>query len=86
MSKGIGRAAADALVDEGWSVIGVARSAPNHFPGIFIETDLADRNQSCSSTTRPWEPRSMISPAFRELSGEQSKGGDKWLKDGNEVG
>ncbi len=42
-SKGIGRAAADALVDDGWSVIGVARSSPGHFPGEFIETDLADR-------------------------------------------
>jgi NAD(P)-dependent dehydrogenase (short-subunit alcohol dehydrogenase family) len=42
-SKGIGRAAADALVDIGWSVIGVARTRPNHFPGMFIETDLADR-------------------------------------------
>jgi 3-oxoacyl-[acyl-carrier protein] reductase len=41
-SKGIGRAAADALSDSGWSVIGVARSRPEHFPGDFIETDLAD--------------------------------------------
>jgi 3-oxoacyl-[acyl-carrier protein] reductase len=42
-SKGIGRAAADALFDDGWSVIGVARKSPVHFPGEFIETDLADR-------------------------------------------
>ena len=26
-SKGIGRAAADALVEQGWSVIGIARSS-----------------------------------------------------------
>ena len=45
-SKGIGRAAADALAEDGWSVIGVARSSPQHFPGIFIETDLGDRNQT----------------------------------------
>ena len=43
-SKGIGRAVADALVEQGWSVIGVARSSPTSFPGIFIETDLADEN------------------------------------------
>jgi 3-oxoacyl-[acyl-carrier protein] reductase len=41
-SKGIGRAAVDALVDDGWSVIGVARTSLMHFPGAFIETDLAD--------------------------------------------
>jgi nucleoside-diphosphate-sugar epimerase len=33
-SKGIGRAAADALADDGWSVIGVARGSPDHFPGF----------------------------------------------------
>ena len=46
VSKGIGRAAADPLAEEGWSVIGVARSSPRHFPGVFIETDLADQNQT----------------------------------------
>jgi 3-oxoacyl-[acyl-carrier protein] reductase len=45
-SKGIGRAAADALVEQGWSVIGVARSSPRCFPGTFIEADLADENQT----------------------------------------
>jgi NAD(P)-dependent dehydrogenase (short-subunit alcohol dehydrogenase family) len=45
-SKGIGRAAADALVEQGWSVIGVARSAPPSFPGVFIQTDLADQNHT----------------------------------------
>jgi len=45
-SKGIGRAAADALAVDGWSVIGVARSSPDSFPGIFIEADLADQNQT----------------------------------------
>jgi 3-oxoacyl-[acyl-carrier protein] reductase len=45
-SKGIGRAAADALMGGGWSVIGVARSAPANFPGVFIETDLGDRKKT----------------------------------------
>jgi 3-oxoacyl-[acyl-carrier protein] reductase len=45
-SKGIGRAAVDALVDDGWSVIGVARTSPRHFPGAFIETDLTNRGQT----------------------------------------
>jgi len=48
-SKGIGRAAADTLMDGGWSVIGVARTSPANFPEVFIEADLADRKktQSC---------------------------------------
>lgn len=44
-SKGIGRATADALVEQDWSVIGVARSSPRSFPGAFIETDLADEER-----------------------------------------
>src|SRR5690349_24054377 len=45
-SKGIGRAAAEALAKQGWAVIGVARSSPPSFPGVFIQTDLADRDQT----------------------------------------
>jgi 3-oxoacyl-[acyl-carrier protein] reductase len=45
-SRGIGRAAADALVEQGWSVIGVGRSSPGSFPGLFIKTDLSDQNQT----------------------------------------
>lgn len=41
-SKGIGRAAADALVASGWAVIGVARHKPDGFPGQFITADLSD--------------------------------------------
>lgn len=41
-SKGIGRATADALANAGWSVIGVARTAPLSFPGSFTQLDLAD--------------------------------------------
>jgi len=45
-SKGIGRATADALVDQGWAVIGVARQSPQSFPGVFIQADLADQDQT----------------------------------------
>lgn len=45
-SKRIGRAAADALVEQGWSVTGIARSAPQSFPGEFIQADLADQDQT----------------------------------------
>lgn len=45
-SKGIGRASADALSEQGWAVIGVARRSPPCFPGVFIEADLADQNQT----------------------------------------
>lgn len=45
-SRGIGRATADALVEDRWSVIGVARNAPANFPGVFIEADLADRKKT----------------------------------------
>ncbi len=45
-SKGIGRAAADALVDDDWPVIGVARGSLEYSPGVFIETDLADRDKT----------------------------------------
>jgi 3-oxoacyl-[acyl-carrier protein] reductase len=45
-SKGIGRAAAYALVEDGWSVIGAARSSPTNFPGASIEADLGDREKT----------------------------------------
>jgi len=45
-SKGIGRAAADALVEHGWSVIGVARTKAVDFPGEFVEIDLADQGKT----------------------------------------
>lgn len=42
-SKGIGRAAAEALAADGWSVIGIARQAPSgFFPGEFLRVDLGD--------------------------------------------
>lgn len=41
-SKGIGLAAAHRLAAQGWKVLGTARSAPDAFPGDFIEADLAD--------------------------------------------
>jgi NAD(P)-dependent dehydrogenase (short-subunit alcohol dehydrogenase family) len=45
-SRGIGRAAAHALAEQGWTVICVARSAPQGFSGEFISTDLADKDQT----------------------------------------
>ena len=45
-SKGIGRAAAHALAEQGWAVICVARSAPQGFSGEFISADLADKDQT----------------------------------------
>jgi 3-oxoacyl-[acyl-carrier protein] reductase len=47
-SKGIGRAAADALAEQGWTVIGVARSAPKSFPGESIAADLANQDQTAA--------------------------------------
>jgi NAD(P)-dependent dehydrogenase (short-subunit alcohol dehydrogenase family) len=41
-SRGIGKASADALAASGWSVIGIARTAPENFPGEFHEVDLSD--------------------------------------------
>jgi 3-oxoacyl-[acyl-carrier protein] reductase len=43
-SKGIGRSAADQLVDDGWDVVGIARQRPADFPGDFIEADLSDND------------------------------------------
>jgi NAD(P)-dependent dehydrogenase (short-subunit alcohol dehydrogenase family) len=45
-SKGIGHASANVLFEQGWSVIDVARRSPRCFPGVFIEADLADQNQT----------------------------------------
>ena len=42
--RGIGRAGVDALVEQSWLMIGVARSSPRFFPGVFIKTDLAGQN------------------------------------------
>ena len=41
-SKGIGRAAAEALATAGWDVIGIARHLPANFPAQFLPTDLSD--------------------------------------------
>lgn len=47
-SKGIGAAAARRLAADGWSVIGVARTAPHTFDGEFIECDLADADATAA--------------------------------------
>ncbi len=41
-SKGIGYESAKLLAAKGYTVIGLARKAPPHFPGIFVEVDLKD--------------------------------------------
>lgn len=41
-SKGIGLALSQRLADAGHHVVGLARSAPAHFPGTFIGVDLGD--------------------------------------------
>ena len=44
-SRGIGRACSDLLAQAGFSVIGLARKAPeDSFPGEFYEVDVADRD------------------------------------------
>lgn len=59
-SKGIGRAAAGVLAEQGWSVIGVARSTPHSFPGVFIQTDLADQKET-AALAKDWLPVVMFS-------------------------
>lgn len=41
-SKGIGKASAELLSAQGWSVVGVARHSPPSFPGEFLAADLSD--------------------------------------------
>lgn len=47
-SKGIGYATAQILHKSGHHVIGLARKAPQHFPGEFIEVDLADKQATAN--------------------------------------
>lgn len=48
-SKGLGRATADYLAQQGYQIIGVARNLPKEpFPGEFITVDLANREQTKS--------------------------------------
>src|ERR1700754_1460990 len=42
-SRGIGNAVAERLAAEGHQPVGIARSAPQNFPGEFHTVDLADR-------------------------------------------
>ena len=51
-SKGIGRAAADALAESGWSVLGVARHEPDSFPGQFMTADLSDVDATAEVASR----------------------------------
>ncbi len=51
-SKGIGRAAADALAGSGWTVLGIARHEPDSFPGQFMTADLSDEETPSVSRIR----------------------------------
>src|SRR3989442_4616949 len=51
-SKGIGRAAADALAGSGWSVLGVARHKSDSFPGQFMTADLSDVDATAEVASR----------------------------------
>lgn len=50
-SKGIGRAVADRIAARGFQPIGVARTAPESFPGPFYPVDLADRAATADTLT-----------------------------------
>jgi len=50
-SKGIGYATAQNLQKSGHHVIGLARKAPQDFPGEFIEIDLADKQATANLAT-----------------------------------
>jgi short-subunit dehydrogenase len=51
-SKGIGRAAADALAASGWTVPGIARREPKSFPGPVMRADLNDREATAEVASR----------------------------------
>jgi NAD(P)-dependent dehydrogenase (short-subunit alcohol dehydrogenase family) len=51
-SKGIGRAVADGVAAAGDIPVGLARSAPDDFPGEFFEADLADREATATALQR----------------------------------
>src|SRR2546428_10880333 len=51
-SKGIGRAAADALAGSGWTVLGIARHEPDSFPGQFMTADLSDFEATAEGASR----------------------------------
>lgn len=45
-SRGIGKAVAARLAAAGHHVIGLSRTAPADFPGVYYEADLADRDET----------------------------------------
>ena len=48
-SKGIGRALAERLAEEGHKVVGIARAGDTTFPGQLHTVDLADRNATSAA-------------------------------------
>ncbi|MCV7420449.1 SDR family oxidoreductase [Mycobacterium yunnanensis] len=51
-SKGIGWALAHLLADAGHHPVGIARTAPDRFPGTFVTADLADREHTADAFAR----------------------------------
>lgn len=51
-SKGIGLATAKRLAADGVTVIGLARSEPEDFPGIFLSVDLGDEAATAETMDR----------------------------------
>jgi NAD(P)-dependent dehydrogenase (short-subunit alcohol dehydrogenase family) len=52
-TKGIGLAVAQRLVADGYQVVGIARTPPDHpFPGVFVRADLADEVATADAVLR----------------------------------
>lgn len=51
-SRGIGLATAARLASDDFDVIGVARTAPDTFPGRFVSVDLADAGATANALSR----------------------------------
>ncbi|WP_279615381.1 SDR family oxidoreductase [Mycobacterium malmoense] len=50
-SKGIGLELSNQLAAAGYQPVGIARTAPAQFPGMFVVADLADRQQTARALT-----------------------------------
>ena len=69
-SKGIGKATADRLADDGHLVIGIARTTPNDAPGPFYSVDLTDRDATAAvlaAITAEYEIDNLVNNAGYSL-------------------
>ena len=55
-SAGIGRAIAQALLADGWQVLGLDLAAPtlDHAAFTALQVDLCDATATCAARSRPW--------------------------------